>query len=332
MFPPGIHTTVFLDHGKNFGHSEAPTMITRSPHGACPPPLSTMSSLWNVLALGLVAFLATAIRARAAAEDSISSTNESRYLPWEKGSVRVGGFVAAFDTTVALGLNNEPGVKINGEGQLGLDSSLTVFRADAMYRPGKSRRNELDFSYAAYDRTGDATLTRDLTIRGTTYTIGTEIKTVLNFDIIQGSYSYALIQNERMRIALGVGIYVVPLKTGLDITTTRGGSVSEEGADTTVPLPVIGLRTEFQLLPRLYLNAGIDAFYLEITGFRGSMLDVFAGLEYRPWKHLGVGLGYNFTGMQIDTEKSNSDYPGANFVANVDVNFSGLLVYGKFSF
>jgi hypothetical protein len=291
-----------------------------------------MSSLWNVLALGLVAFLATAIRARAAAEDSISSTNESRYLPWEKGSVRVGGFVAAFDTTVALGLNNEPGVKINGEGQLGLDSSLTVFRADAMYRPGKSRRNELDFSYAAYDRTGDATLTRDLTIRGTTYTIGTEIKTVLNFDIIQGSYSYALIQNERMRIALGVGIYVVPLKTGLDITTTRGGSVSEEGADTTVPLPVIGLRTEFQLLPRLYLNAGIDAFYLEITGFRGSMLDVFAGLEYRPWKHLGVGLGYNFTGMQIDTEKSNSDYPGANFVANVDVNFSGLLVYGKFSF
>ena len=62
------------------------------------------------------------------------------------------------------------------------------------------------------------------------------------------------------------------------------------------------LRTEFQLLPRLYLNAGIDAFYLEITGFRGSMLDVFAGLEYRPWKHLGVGLGYNFTGMQIDSE------------------------------
>jgi hypothetical protein len=222
-------------------------------------------------------------------------------------------------------------VKINAEDELGLDSSLTVFRADAMYRPGKSRRNEVDFSFAAYDRTGDVTLTRDLTIRGVTYTAGTEIKTVLNFDIIQGSYSYALIQNERIRIALGIGIYVVPLKTGLDITTS-GGRSTEDGADTTVPLPVIGLRTEFQLLPRLYLNAGIDAFYLEISGFRGSMLDVYAGLEYRLWKHLGVGLGYNFTGMHIDTEKSNSDYPGANFVGNVDVNFSGLLLYGKFSF
>lgn len=307
-------------------------MNTHLLHSTGSPPSNTPRALWNILAFGLVVFLATATRARGAAEDSISKTNESRYLPWEKGAVRLGGFVAAFDTTVALGLNNEPGVKINGESQLGLESSLTVFRADAMYRPGESKRNELELSFAAYDRTGDAILTRDLTIRNRTYTIGTEIKTTLNFDIIQFNYSYALLQTERMRIALGLGLYVVPLKTGLDITTTRGGSVSEEGADTTVPLPVIGMRTEFQLLPRLYLNAAIDAFYLDISGFRGSMLDVFAGLEYRPLKFLGVGLGYNFTGMHIDTEKSNSDYPGANFVANVDVNFSGLLVYGKFSF
>lgn len=307
-------------------------MITRSLRSTGSPLSITPGTLRNILAIGLVAFLVTPIRARGAAEDSISSTNESRYLPWEKGSVRLGGFVAAFDTSVALGLNNEPGVKINGESQLGLESSLTVFRADAMYRPGKSQRNELELSFAAYDRTGDAILTRDLTIRNRTYTIGTEIHTTLNFDIIQFNYSYALIQTERMRIALGLGLYVVPLKTGLDITTTRGASVSEEGADTTVPLPVIGLRTEFQLLPRLFLDAAIDAFYLDISGFRGSMLDVFAGLEYRPFKHLGVGVGYNFTGMHIDSEKSNSDYPGANFVANVDVNFSGLLVYGKFSF
>ena len=307
-------------------------MITRLLHSTGSTPTITPRALCNILAIGLVALLATAIRARAAAEDSISSTNASRYLPWEKGAVRLGGFVAAFDSTVSFGLNNSPGVKINGEDQLGLDSSLSVFRADAMYRPGKSRRHELDFSFASYDRNGDVTLTRDLTIRGHTYTVGTEVKSTLDFDIIQGSYSYALIQSERMRIALGIGLYVVPLKTGLEFITTRGGSASEEGADTTVPLPVIGLRTEFQLLPRLYLNAGIDAFDLEITGFRGSMLDVFAGLEYRPWKHLGVGVGYNFTGMHIDSEKSNSDYPGANFVGNVDVNFSGLLVYGKFSF
>ena len=282
--------------------------------------------------MGLVAFLVTAIRARGAAEDSISSTNASRYLPWEKGSVRLGGFVATFNSTVSFGLNNAPGAKINAEDQLGLDSSLSVFRADAMYRPGKSLRHEVDFSFAAYDRNGDVTLTRDFTIRNSTFTVGTQVKTTLNFDIIQGSYSYALIQNERMRIALGIGLYVVPLKTGLEFIPTRGQSVSEEGADTTVPLPVIGLRTEFQLLPALYLNAAVDAFYIEITNFKGSMLDVYLGLEYRFWKHFGVGAGYNFTGLHVDAEKSNSDYPGANFVGNVDVSFSGLLVYGKFSF
>ena len=222
-------------------------------------------------------------------------------------------------------------MRIDGEQLLGLDSSLTVFRAGAMYRPGKSLRHQLDFDYASYDRTGEATLSQDLTIGGITYPIGAHVETVLNFDIIRGDYTYAILQDERMRIALGLGIYVVPLKYGLNIQTT-GGRSTVEGANTTLPLPSLALRTEFQLIPRLYLNGGIDGMYLEIDSFRGSLVDATVGVEYRPWNHFGLGAGWSYLAVNVNSEKSNSEYPGDNFVGSVDVHFSGLLLYGKFCF
>jgi hypothetical protein len=266
-----------------------------------------------------------------AAPARLACADEEQYIPWEKGSIALGGLVAVFDTTLTFGQNNAPGVSINAEDRLGLASTLAVFKAQATYRPGLSQRNQVDLAYSSYHRSGEATLSEDLTIDGITYPIGAHVETVFNFDLIRGGYSYALIQNDRLRLGLGFGIYIVPLKYGLEITTASGRS-AVDGADVVLPLPALALRTEFQVLPRLYLNAGIDAMYLEISGFRGSLLDVNAGIEYRPWKHLGLGVGYTFTGMSVNAERSDSSYPGADFVGSVEVQFSGLSFYGKFSF
>ena len=133
-----------------------------------------------------------------------------------------------------------------------------------------------------------------------------------------------------MRIALGLGAYAVPLRYSLDITTSSKSSV--DGADTTLPLPAVALRGEFQLIPKLFLNAGVDAMYLKISDFKGSLLDVNLGLEYRPWKHFGLGLGYNSMSVNVEAESNNSDYPGADFVGKAGVRYSGLLLYGKLSF
>ena len=220
---------------------------------------------------------------------------------------------------------------INAENDLGLDSRLTVFRAGAMYRPGESRRNQLDFTYANYKRDGSATLTQDITIDNVTYPIGAQVETVFNFGIINGTYSYAFWQSERARLAFGAGVYVIPLRYQVDIQTT-GGNTAVEGADTTLPLPALALRGEFQLISKLFLNASVQGMYLEIDDFKGSLADFNLGIEYRPWKHIGVGVAYNFMGVNVTGESSSSKYPGANFVGEVDVRFNGLSLYGKLSF
>jgi hypothetical protein len=275
--------------------------------------------------------LAGAVLIASAAEDPTPPAPAKRSLPWEKGSLTFGGFIAAFDSTLAFGINHAAGVTLNAEELLGLDSSLTVFRAEAMYRPGESRRHQLDVTYARYHRDGNTTLSENIEIDGITYPVGAQVESVFNFDIIRGTYSYALLQDERMRIALGLGVYAVPLRYELNITTSSGRS-AVEGADTTLPLPALALRADFQLIPKLFLYAGVDAMYLELSDFKGTLLDVNIGLEYRPWKHFGLGLGYNSLSVDVEANSKNSDYPGVDFVGEVGVRYSGLLLYGKLSF
>jgi hypothetical protein len=263
---------------------------------------------------------------RLRAQDFVSDST-----PWEKGSIQFSGLIATFHSELTFGIKGGRNASINGEDLLGLDSSLGVFRADAFYRPGKSRRNQFDFTYASFDRDGSTTLSNDLTVGDRTYSTGAPIKTVLNFDLIRGTYSYALVQNERVRVALGLGVYVLPLRYGLDVQTRSGHSIVE-GADATVPLPALALRAEVQLYSRLFLKTSIDGMYLEISDFKGSIVDLNVGLEYRAWKHLGFGLGYNFVNADVEGEGANSEYPGINFVGEVNVRLSGLLLYTKLSF
>jgi hypothetical protein len=290
-----------------------------------------MTSFPNVRAFAVSLLCAAASLTASAADDSANSKEESDYLPWEKGSLKIGGFVTFFDSDLSFGLNRRPGAKINTENVLGLDSTLTSFRVEGMYRPGKSKRNQVDFYYARFHRDGEARLSKDLSIDGVTYPVGATVESVFNFDMIRGSYTYAFLQNERVRVGAGLGVYAVPLKYGLNVTTA-GGRSNVNGADTTLPLPSLALRAEFQVIPKLFLTASVNGMYLEVNDYTGWLADLDAGIEYRPIKHLGLGLGYSFTAVTVETKTSDSGYPGANFIGTVDVRFSGLLLYGKFSF
>jgi hypothetical protein len=283
----------------------------------------------SVRVFRIILLLLCASRAPLLAQDSQTPASEAS--PWEKGALQIGGLFATFRSDVSFGVDGARSGTINGEDLLGLDSTLTVFRVEAMYRPGASRRNQVDFTYAAYHRDGNATLSRDLTIGDDVFPVGAQVSTILNFDLIRGTYSYALLQNDTARIALGLGVYGVPVKYGINVQTSSGRT-AVEGADTTLPLPALALRAEVQLIPKLFLMASLDGMYLELSNFRGSLLDANLGIEYRAWKHLGFGVGYNFLGVHAEGESSNSNYPGVNFIGSVDVQYSGLLFYAKASF
>ena len=78
---------------------------------------------------------------------SLSAFAENTDGPWDRFNIKLGGFVTSLSSNVRIGSPTSVGVDIDLEDTLGLESSQSVFRVDALYRFGQSSRHVVDFSY-----------------------------------------------------------------------------------------------------------------------------------------------------------------------------------------
>ena len=245
--------------------------------------------------------------------------------PWEKFGANFGVFMSATDTSFRIG--SGVGLDIDVEELLDLDTTSTVFRTDALWRFSKNRRHRLDFTWFAFKRDGTKQIGQDITIEdgdGNPITIdaGTTINAFFDLDIYEVAYSYSFFQDDRIDLAAGLGLYIMPLDFGLKAT----GLIDEEGsAKFTAPLPVLGLRMDFALTPQWFIRTGSQIFYLKYENFTGSVLEFRAALEYNPWKHVGIGLG--FDSLVVKVEADGQDYPEIDFKGNVEFNYTGFQLY-----
>ena len=251
-------------------------------------------------------------------------------LPWERASVKLGAFFSTFDSNVGFSPGGGLSTTLNAEDTLGLDSSLTVFRLDALYRIGRQRKHQVDFSYASYHRSGETILQGPIDIGGGIIIPAVQISSELNFDVIRLNYSYAFIQTEHVRVAGGLGLYVLPIEYGLEYEVgTTPPELQPRGI--TVPVPALALRADFRIVGDLYVTTELSGLYLNLSGFEGTLFDAAVAVEYRIWKHLALGVGYN--GMLVDIRAlPGSDYPGADAFVDVDVSFHGAMVFAKVTF
>jgi hypothetical protein len=122
---------------------------------------------------------------------------------------------------------------------------------------------------------------------------------------------------------LGVtaGLYV--LSTDISLTESNAGQF--EADDLTAPLPVIGLRGNYQLTPRLMLRSSAELFAIEFDNVDGSLFDFYIGLDYHFHENFAVGLGYNNVSLDVDAD-------GSDFKGTLDWTYDGALLNVKYSF
>lgn len=251
---------------------------------------------------------------------------EEKKGPWEKFNIKLGAFVTDSDSTVRVGLPGV-GISIDPEEALGVDSSTTVFRFDGFWRFTGSRRHRLDFGWSGFRRRGTRTLGRDLEIGGEVIKLGTTINTAVDYDIYRVGYSYSFFQDDRIDLAVSGGLYVLPISFEFEAEGLASGTIAE---GITAPLPLVGLRADFAVTPKVFLRSKADIFYLEFDSFSGSVVDVQFGVEWLPFKH--VGFGASLESIQVEVESKDEVYPGSNFVGNIGIDATGLMLYTKFFF
>ena len=260
--------------------------------------------------------------------------------PWEKFSVNFGFFLTTFNSDIALS-GTGAGVYLNLEDALGLDSTTKQWRVMGHYRAW--RRHHFHFSF--YDLSRDADTYLDVSIPNPgneagppLVEAGALVESYLDLRVYKIGYSFSFWNDDRVDLGAGLGFHVMDI--GAVINVLAEGSVGGDegsiayrvlGENTTLPLPVLMLRGNVAITKRVFLKGSFDAFYINLSGFEGLLLDANIAVEGHICRFFGMGLGYNILKIEIEGS-GGDDFLGGGWNGKLDLDYSGLYIYGKFFF
>lgn len=240
-------------------------------------------------------------------------------LDGDRFSLSLGVFVTDRDTEARLDSAAGEGTDTDFESDLGLDSSDTVFRVDGYYR--FAERHRADFSVFDLSRGSSKEIQRDIQWGDTLYPIDTSIRADFDLTIYKAAYTYSFLSQDDGYLGGTIGLYVADIKTSLAEPSLGRAELGE----LTAPLPVVGLRGQWKLSDRWTFRASGEFFFVEYDNVDGSLVDVYAGLDFSVRD--GVALGFGFNSVNVDVDVTRQSFKGA-----MDWQYSGGLVFLKLDF
>jgi hypothetical protein len=240
-----------------------------------------------------------------------------------------------FNADTVLGINGASGIG----GTVDLNRALNMKREDNSWRIDSryrfNPRHSIGFSYYDVSRKGFAEITESLTIGDTTYGVGSQLRDRIDIGLYRFFYNYSFYHNDEVELAASVGMYIADIRVGFSGNFSCTGAPGCTGSSQTVlsenarlfaPLPTFGLLFNYHFTPRLVGQARFDWFYIEVSQFKGFMTETYIGLEYRLFKHVGVGAAFN----RLDVDMKYAPEKSTGFQLRNDWNM--LYVFGSVYF
>ena len=162
---------------------------------------------------------------------------------------------------------------------------------------------------------------KDFEWNGTMFAIDTVVDSTFDLSIYKAAYTWAFLRRDSGYLGLTAGLYVADF--GNTISAPNIGE--RETAEVTAPLPVFGLRGEYDISERWSFRASGEFFVFEYEDFDGSLYDIYAGVDFQVMDHMAVGIGINSVKMDIGVTKPNAS-------GNLDWQYDGGLIFLKFDF
>ena len=228
-----------------------------------------------------------------------------------------GGYLYVFGAKTDVQMNNQLGVgtAIDFENTLGGSSDYSGFRIDAAYR--FNERHSLGISYYRFLLDANRVINEDVTVDDVTIAAGANVNSSLTFDMWRLLYNYSIYRDEKVELGLSPGLYIAKFKFAIAGSATCSGTLPNcagqpTGAGSvfqqlTVPLPSLGGYVNYHFTPRLMSQVRFDWFYLAVGNeFTGSLLEFYAGLEYRLFKHFALGASYDRLQAIVELDKKSS--------------------------
>jgi hypothetical protein len=238
----------------------------------------------------------------------------------KKFSLSLGVFITDRDSYTSIGVSGDPtGTPVDLEGDLGLDTSDTVFRIDGYYRFNDKHR--IDVSAFDLSRTSTKTIEKEIDWNDTIFPIDTSVSGDFDLNIYKLAYTYTFMRRDKGYLGASAGLYIADIGTRIsapNIADRAGGSV-------TAPLPVVGLRGEYRISDKWSFRASGEFFALEYQDFDGSLIDLYAGVDYQLFERAAIGVGINSVTIDLGIESTQLN-------GELDWRYDGGLLFLKVDF
>ena len=239
---------------------------------------------------------------------------------FDRFSLSLGVFVTDRNTDTRLdGDVPGSGTDVDLENDLGFANSSSVFRVDGYFRFNEAHR--LDFSAFDLSRNASKQIERDIEWDGVIYPVDVQVDASLDLNIYKLAYTWSFLRREQGYLGASLGLYVADI--GTSIAADSLGLSSSSGL--TAPLPVIGLRGQYDFAEKWSFRASAEIFAIDYDQFSGNLRDIYAGVDYQLTDHVAVGLGINSVGLDVGVDK-------LNFNGNLNWRYDGGLLFVKFDF
>lgn len=261
--------------------------------------------------------------ASARADDSAAASE----LPTERFNLRASGFFAtSIDTRIRvdghLGAADggwDFGTTIDLAEQLNVETSVNVFRAEAMWNFGA--RHRLDLAWFDMEETGHTVLDRNIDFGDEDFTVNLPVDSYFRTNILRLSYTYYFIERPRLQLGLSLGLHVMKVASGISVPN----SSLVENVGVTAPFPVLGVNFDYAATSRLLLRVHGEFLKLSYDSYDGELLDFYGAAEWRLNHNWSLGAGVEY--FDIDVVASND-----NFRVDFQHSWIGYQAYVSFRF
>lgn len=231
---------------------------------------------------------------------------------------RIGGQVfSRFTSAVRLDSQNRGiGTEVRLEDDVNLEERVQVGRADGIYNFSAKHY----VAFAAYDieRTGTRTVSRELRFGEKVFTASTSVTALFDEEVLKVAYGFRPLVRPRATLGPSFGLHVMQFAVGLSLT----GVPLVYDAETTAPLPVIGVRGDFQFARRWRLRGALEWFDIQLEDVDGLFSDFIVSVEHDTFERFGFGFGFNHNAL--DVESGDDDFRGT-----IDLSFDSVVLYFK---
>ena len=223
---------------------------------------------------------------------------DKEYMEGRRWRIASSFINASLDSYIQFeGPNGVLGAKLCLEDLLGFEKTKVIPKLDFQY--SFNRHSSLYAEYYNIERSSSHNIDEDFDWGDIEVPedVG-NVDVFFNTQIWSFGYMYSFINKPDAELSFFANIFIMGVNTGLDVENRN----IHDRFRITAPLPSIGYRFSYEILPKVRFGGTHTFFFLQIGDYGGTINNIKLNLDYRALKWLSAGISYSKFDLEIASE------------------------------